>query len=106
MQISAKAKNIISFVAGIAIAAAFFVAPLGAAKDRKNGEMAITGVTNASEVIRESRFEFFDLNGDGYLTREEIPENERILMSMYTSLDENGDGKLSEPEYVLNGKAE
>lgn len=105
MRISAKSNNIVSFVAGIFIAGAFFAVPFSPVKGGKDVEVPVTGVTNASEAIRESRFELLDLNGDGYLTRDELPQSEGVLASMYSSLDEDGDGRLSEAEYVLNGKA-
>ena len=106
MRFSAKSINFISFIIGVLIAAAFLIAPKSGVEGQEDDRIAITGVTNPSEVIRESRFKIFDLDADGYLTREEIPKEEQNLLSMYTSLDENSDGKLSEPEYVLNGKAE
>lgn len=105
MQSSAKTNNLVGFIIGVGIAAGFFVTPFGLVNGAQDDEAPITGVTNASEVIRESRFKILDSNGDGYLTRDEVPQSDRTLKSMYTSLDENGDGRLSEPEYVLNGAA-
>lgn len=65
----------------------------------------ISGQTNASEVMRESRFAFMDLNKDGYVSRDEVPQQYRVLESMFSSLDEDDDGRLSEAEYVMNGDA-
>lgn len=101
MQSSAKTNNLVGFIIGVG----FFVTPFGLVNGAQDDEAPITGVTDASEVIRESRFKILVSNGDGYLTRDEVPQSDRTLKSMYSSLDENGDGRLSGPEYVLNGAA-
>ena len=104
MQISATAKNVASFITGVLIAGLFFIAPVQVVGGVQDGETPITGVTNASEAIRETRFRFLDLNADGYLSRDEVPERDLSLKSMYSSLDENNDERLSEAEFVLNGQ--
>lgn len=104
MHSTATARNIASFLIGLLIAAAFSVVPVNVVKGSRGGSMPITGVTNAPEVIRETRFRFLDLNAEGYISRDEIPEDDLSLKSMYPSLDEDDNGLLSEPEYVLNGK--
>lgn len=105
MQRTATAKNIASFILGLLIAATFIIVPVHVVNGTPEADVPLTGVTNASEAIRETRFKFLDLDGDGYLSHDEVPEDDLSLRSMYSSLDENDDGLLSEPEYVLNGKA-
>ena len=68
--------------------------------------MPLAGVTLPAETLRESRFRFLDLNGDEYLTREEIDEDDPVLSSQFRSLDRNNDGRLSKVEYVSIGKLE
>jgi hypothetical protein len=52
--------------------------------------------------IRETRFGFLDLNRDGFLQREEVPEDDARLRSQFASLDADKDGRLSRAEYVLS----
>lgn len=49
---------------------------------------------------RETRFRFID--GDAFISRDEVAEDASILRSQFPSLDANGDGKLSTQEYVLS----
>ena len=66
--------------------------------------MTITGVTEPAETLREGRFRFLDLDGDGFLTREEIDDDNGVLLSQFESLDWDDDGRLSEAEYVRIGR--
>ena len=66
--------------------------------------MPIAGQTLPAETIRESRFRFLDLDGDQYLTLEEIDSGNPVLRSQFDSLDWDNDGRLSKSEYVLNGR--
>lgn len=78
-----------------------------ASPQTKAGDRAIApiaGQTLPSESLREARFRILDLNGDRYITADEIDKRSSILRSQFDSLDWNHDGKLSEPEYVLNGR--
>ena len=99
------ARNYVSLIIGLLIAAGAMIATAEEVSGAPGDEMSITGPTNASEAIRQSRFRFLDRNSDGYISRDEVPESDPTLVSMYDSLDENDDGRLSEPEYVLNGRA-
>lgn len=73
-------------------------------KTEKSAPTPLAGQTLPSETLREGRFRILDLNGDHYLTIGEIGEKNPVLRSQFDSLDWNNDGKLSEPEYVLNGR--
>jgi hypothetical protein len=66
--------------------------------------LAIAGETLPAESIRESRFPILDVDGDGYIRREEVRNDDPVLKSQFDSLDWDNDGKLSEAEYVLNGR--
>lgn len=70
----------------------------------ERGATPIAGQTLPAETLRESRFRFLDLNGDQHLTLKEIDSGDAVLRSQFDSLDWNNDGKLSESEYVLNGR--
>ncbi len=50
---------------------------------------------------RSKKFRFVDLNDDGYISRDEIGDDDQ-LRSQFGSLNTNNDGKLSEDEYVLS----
>lgn len=65
--------------------------------------MPLAGATHPVETLRESRFQILDLDGNRFLTRDEIDKGESILRSQFDSLDWNNDGRLSEPEFVLIG---
>lgn len=55
----------------------------------------------STEVIRLTRFEILDINGDGYLTRNEVPEDAGILRSQFDRLDDDRNGRLSKTEYAF-----
>jgi len=79
--------------------------PLHAQSDvEEQSAMPIAGVTLPSETLREGRFRILDLNGDEFLSEDEIGEDDPILRSQFSSLDTDNDGRLSKPEYVLNGR--
>lgn len=64
-------------------------------------EMAITGQTLPMESVRDARFRFLDRDGNGYLTRDEIGEDDPVLRSQFSSLDADDDERLSNAEYAL-----
>jgi hypothetical protein len=66
--------------------------------------LSIIGATNASEAILESRVRFLDMNADGHISRDRAAESFPTLKSTYDSLDENDDGRLFEPEFVLDAR--
>ena len=101
-----KYKPIISkVIATISMALCVFVAASSAQKSNDSGATTpIAGQTLPSETLREGRFRILDLNGDNYLTPDEIGDSNPVLRSQFDSLDWNNDGRLSEPEYVLNGR--
>lgn len=55
------------------------------------------------ESVRLARFRFLDLDGDGYLSRNEVPAADEVLRSQFSTLDRDGDGRLSAGEYGLYG---
>ena len=83
---------------------AFVVAASPQTTSDRNANTPIAGKTLPAETLREGRFRILDLNGDNYLTTDEIGDSNPVLKSQFSSLDWNNDGKLSEPEYVLNGR--
>jgi len=72
----------------------------------EDAEMTLSGETLPMESVRDARFRFIDLDGDGYITRQEIGEDDGVLRSQFTSLDTDGDERLSEAEYVLFGRSQ
>lgn len=46
-------------------------------------------------------FDTLDKNGDGRLTRSEVPEDLRDLRAHFREYDRDHDGKLSPPEYGM-----
>jgi hypothetical protein len=54
--------------------------------------------------VRAARFHLLDLNGDGYMSRDEIPAGDAVLRSQFPSLDRNHDGRLDLAEYVGPGR--
>jgi len=52
------------------------------------------------ETVRASRFKFLDLDGDGCLTRSEIPDDDPVLRSQFQTLDTDRNGCVSLDEYV------
>ena len=105
MHSAATAKNLVGFIIGLPIATAFSITSVEVVSGARHGDMSITGATQASEAIRESLFRFLDLNDDDYLDRDEVPDSELTLKSMCSCLDENDDGRLSEPDCVLDARA-
>lgn len=55
--------------------------------------------------IRETRFRFLDIDGDGFISRREVPDDDAQLSSQFASLDADGDGRLSRTEFVLSHRA-
>ena len=81
--------------------------PLQAQTDAENqSAMPLAGTTLPAETLRESRFRILDLDGDNFITREEVHADDAVLTSQFRSLDRNDDGRLSEAEYVLFGVPE
>ncbi len=48
-------------------------------------------------TVRASAFTILDINGDGYLTRDEVEDP--VTRSQFPSLDRNHDGRLDRAEY-------
>ena len=55
----------------------------------------------STEAIRLSRFKILDINGDGYLSPNEVPKRDSTLRSQFRVLDHNHDGRLSVNEYAF-----
>lgn len=75
-------------------------APPGAATPRQ--DMDIVRAEAPTLKIRETLFGFLDVDHDGFLVREEVPEDDAPLRSQCASLDADEDGRLSRAEYVLS----
>jgi len=72
------------------------------AQEHSPASLAEEGVL-PMESMRLARFRFLDLDGDGYLSRDEIPDADEVLRSQFSTLDRDGDGRLSAGEYGLYG---
>lgn len=90
----------------VAAIAAFAFTTTIPAQSASEGQsiMSIAGETLPAETLRESRFRFLDLDGDGFVKLDEIDPEDSVLRSQFDSLDWNNDGRLSEAEFVLNGR--
>jgi hypothetical protein len=55
----------------------------------------------STEAIRLTRFKILDINGDGYLSPDEVPKRDSTLRSQFRVLDNNRDGRLSANEYAF-----
>jgi hypothetical protein len=89
-------------VAASAITAAAVLAlgPLPAAG--ADEEITLPGASPPIAKIRDSRFTFLDIDADGYISRDEIPEDDLVLRSQFPALDRNHDGRLDLDEYVVS----
>lgn len=97
-------KSIFYSMAALALAA---MPVLGSA--RSSAPPATTDESHAltdnevlsTETIRLARFKILDINGDGYLSPDEVPEHDSTLRSQFRVLDNNRDGRLSVNEYAF-----
>lgn len=88
----------------ISLEAVFFLASLKSFSGAERGDKTVPDATNASEAFRETRFAFRDLDGDEFLSGDEIPDSDLRINSTYTSLEEYDGLELSEPAFVLDGR--
>lgn len=56
------------------------------------------------DAVRAGRFHFMDVNGDGFLTLNEIPADDVVARSQFGTLDRNDDGRLTLEEFAVYGK--
>lgn len=80
-------------------------APGGAAyAQAQPGQTLVQAEALPMDAVRAGRFHLLDLNGDGFLTPKEIPNDDLTLRSQFGALDRNGDGRLTVEEYAVYGK--
>ncbi len=56
------------------------------------------------DAVRAGRFHFMDVNGDGFITLDEIPADDVVTRSQFSTLDRNNDGRLTLEEFAVYGK--
>lgn len=64
---------------------------------QSDAEMDLTPEVRPMNSVRASAFVVLDINGDGYLTRDEAQD--LITRSQFSALDRNRDGRLDKAEY-------
>ena len=87
--------------AALAFAAVAVISSPVRADSDASSEADITRSVLPVESIRDTRFRFLDLDGDGFLSGDEIGEDDSVLRSQFDSLDADRDGRLSKDEYAL-----
>ena len=90
----------LSHVSALGVAAfmiAFGPVPAFAAEP----EVSLPAAGPPMAKVRDSRFTFLDVDGDGYLQRDEVPKDDLVLRSQFSALDRNDDGQLDIQEYVV-----
>jgi hypothetical protein len=98
------ARSIFYLIAAVALAA---VPTLGSARPSAppaTGDESHALTDNeilSTETIRLTRFKILDINGDGYLSPDEVPKHDSTLRSQFRVLDDNRDGRLSANEYAF-----
>lgn len=72
----------------------------GAEQEMTPADSDITRGVEPMESVRDARFRFLDLDGNGFIAPREVDSDQAVLRSQFDSLDADGDGRLSEDEFV------
>ena len=92
-------------IAGVLVVATGSAAGAQSGAAAPSQDMDIVRAEAPTLKIRETRFGFLDVDHDGFLVGEEVPEDDAQLRSQFASLDADDDGRLSRAEYVRSHRA-